>query len=150
MSAGRPEKAYEKYAWIILFALGLYSSIGGMQLVIVGGPLDAQGVMNTTGMTSEEIVATNPGLANLISVEDRLLGVTLFSFGIFGMAIARFSFRRGEKWAWYLFLYAMILDLGFIAANFGVGGSFWPVMTLVLVIRVAGLLLPYRKFFPKK
>ncbi|MBI2127256.1 MAG: hypothetical protein HYU02_08120, partial [Thaumarchaeota archaeon] len=71
MAVPRQEKAYEKYAWIILFlAIGILGLTIGPYLALMGalnlphpGPQELE---YYTGMTWDEIVARSPGVASLI------------------------------------------------------------------------------------
>ncbi|HLB68463.1 MAG TPA: hypothetical protein VJN63_08375, partial [Thermoplasmata archaeon] len=68
-------------------------------------------------------------------------------------AICLRSYRRGERWAWYAL---WVLPLNFVIGLQGlvlslrVGAPPLFVPLLFVIISLLGLLLPYRKFFPKK
>ncbi len=76
----------------------------------------------------------------------RLIGMLSVGFAIFTMAVSMTAYRRGERWAWYAFWYWPIFWL--LAAVYT-----WPdasFLLLFLIASLAGLMLPYRKFFPKR
>ena len=149
--AVKAEKAYEKHAWILLFALGMVALAYGIYFLVVGIPPDAQLVKKITGITWNELVASEPGATAFLRTETfRVLGLTLIGLGIFGMAVASIPFRRGEKWAWYVSLYIPVYFAAFVANNLTLGGSFWQMLVAFLIISLLGLLLPYKKFFPRK
>jgi len=72
----------------------------------------------------------------------------MVGLGIFGMVISRIPFRKGERWAWYTLWYL----LGFLVVveildviSVGEQG-----VIVLVILSSLGLLLPYKKFFPKR
>ncbi|MDV3244585.1 MAG: hypothetical protein LYZ66_05350 [Nitrososphaerales archaeon] len=134
MTVPRKEKAYEKYAWIVFLVMPLLSVV----IVVL-------------------FHFTHP----LLSVPDNYQAVRVLrafetaeiGFSLFTVVILFKGFRKGERWAWYAFWFWPVHELSAFVA----GGGFNPppgqvtVQHLVfLLVFVLGLLLPYRKFFPKK
>jgi len=102
VTAVRAEKAYEKYAWIVLLALGILGLTGGLvQAFAVSGQLDAGIIRNLTGMTWEEIATRSPGIASYISYLQRTMGMGTLSGSVLLVAIAAIPYRKGERWSWY-------------------------------------------------
>src|SRR5713226_598410 len=107
MTLPRTEKAYEKYAWILLFVLGISNLIAAFIFLITppgtGGPATGE-LEAVTGMKWSELVASNPQAANLIGevviYAQRILGAFLLSLAVFNIAVSLKSYRRGEKCAW--------------------------------------------------
>jgi hypothetical protein len=65
------------------------------------------------------------------------------------MVVSATAYRKGEVWAWYLtwvvpVLFLLDLSNDYLAFDVDVGSMF------IVVILVAGLILPYRKFFTSK
>ncbi len=147
MAAPRAEKAYERYAWIIPFALGTFAFILGLVVALTGDP----NFKSITGMTLDQLSSTNPAVASYIAYAVRYLGTTDLTAGFFVMAISLKSYRRGEKWSWYaLWAFPVLIGL-----HTGLDFSAGLVMVgengiVVLVVFLLGLLLPVRKFFPRK
>lgn len=150
MGGFRKEKAYEKYSWVLLLVLGMVGLIFASVDMFSGTTDDPQSVKQLTGNTWEEIVTRNPGMARLVLQWVRATGVGLLGASILLIAIASVAYRRGEKWTWYALWIAPIVMAGYTANNFLVGGSLWPFFIALLIVALLGLLLPYRKFFPKK
>ncbi|MBI3022599.1 MAG: hypothetical protein HYY68_02590 [Thaumarchaeota archaeon] len=152
MAVPRQEKAYEKYAWTLLFATGIVGLIFAFNGIFSSTPdPGALAVFrNISGTTWEELVATNPGVADSIRHLFRIESLYLSSSGLFVTAIALKSYRRGEKWSWYVFLYLPVFFGIFAAWDLPAGGIIWPLFLILLIISLLGLLLPYRKFFPKR
>ncbi len=145
MTSPRKEKAYEKHAWLFLFALGAFFLILGSVWLSMGlraltpsGTLSELGPLNAT-------VKNFGTLADYIKLITSVLGLVELSFSFFIMATALKSYRKGEKWAWYVFWSPPALA---VTSTFLFGLSFET--TIILVLSLLGLLLPYRKFFPKK
>ena len=117
MAVPRKEKAYEKYAWILLFFTG---------------------------------ISVSPVIFFTLVEGAYVTSLILLGFAVPTVLISATSYRKGKKWAWYLLWYVPVvlvigiyqsyasLDLRALVGNF-----------LESAVPVLGLLLPYRKFFPK-
>lgn len=140
MLVPRVEKVYEKHAWIFLFALGVF-------FLILGSARLSQGLIGLTftGQPLSQLGPVNAAVANYIKVIAVELGFTWFflSFLIIGGALK--SYRKGEKWTWYVFWSLPVFAVA-VTSLFGFG----PPAVIILVLSLLGLLLPYRKFFPRK
>jgi hypothetical protein len=82
-------------------------------------------------------------------VDDGISGVGL---SFFGMIVSLTSFRRGERWAWYV---SWSMPIGILVAQLNVYQLTGPVFVIILAIAFAlvsllALFLPYRLFFPKR
>ncbi len=156
MTLPRAERAYEKYAWIILFSIAIVGFITSFIDVFVGvgtGAFpDAQTLKNLTGLTWDQIVTGSPALTNMIRELERELSSIEFGFYVFGIAIFLKPYRKGEKWAWYVSWYFPALFIAFIANELVIVHSNQVLLAIIpfLIISLLGLLLPYRKFFPRK
>lgn len=157
MAAPRKERAYEKYAWILLFVSGLLALIVSVFIIVVPAPIGTAGVRNLTGITWEQIVSQSPAAAKLTAYFIAQFGIAQAGLGVLTMGISALGYRRGERWAWYVLWFVPIVGFGIAVKNLAVGGAFWlpPApggegSPLLLTITLLGLLLPYRKFFPKK
>ncbi len=150
--AVRVEKAYEKHAWIIFFALGIAGLGQVFSLVFTGEPPAPEVLKGMTGMTWSELVSSNPGFANYVSFILREWGYSFFFFDVLFMAVSLKSYRRGEKWAWYAFWILPIYSGLAVAEILRVGAGVFDLALNVAfgIASLLGLLLPYRKFFPGK
>ena len=143
------ERAYQKYAWVILFALGVLLVVN---IVIVAGVEDhASEFQKDTGVTWQEFTAAYPGVANAYVLNQQLLYVGFTSLALFALIIIYFGFRQGQRWAWYaMWLLPAMLTLPAMLLSQSRRpeiGAFYGVFTIAAVI---GLLLPIRKFFPQQ
>jgi preprotein translocase subunit SecG len=127
------EAVYEKYAWVLLFVIQIL-----ILLVLASGPEGPA----APGSALHAFFSDNVTESTL---ELRLRGTAVAGMAIFGLAIILKSYRKGEKWAWYVLWYYPV----FFAIHIVAFGTFLPDI-IFLVISLLGLLLPYRKFFPKK
>ncbi len=139
------EKAYEKHAWILLFAssavLAIYSIL---YLFFLSRP------PAIVGKTLEEIVAFSPGLASFLKVTIIFSGAAILGLGIFGMVIARISYRKAERWAWYTIWYLPIFTAVGVVVDFSISGSIAFTFIIIVILSLIGQLLSYRKFFHKQ
>jgi hypothetical protein len=107
-------------------------------------------VESLTGSTFSQLAASSPGVANYIYYLIRILAIFSAGLGAFFMVVSATAYRKGEAWAWYLtwvvpVLFVLDLSNDYLAFGYVDVGS-----VLIAAILVAGLLLPYRKFFPAK
>ena len=120
MSSPRVEKAYEKYAWVILF---LYFVVFGLLPAIV---------------------------FELILGLDVVVGVLEVAFGIPMALIAVTSYRKGRRWAWNALWSVPVFFAVSGYRELANGNESLGTYVTIVVISLLGLLLPYRKFFPRK
>jgi hypothetical protein len=153
-------KAYEKYAWAILFVFwALHLVLSGrdflpslQDLCLACVPGAQTPIQAVTGLTWSQLVSTDPKFAAFLGstlIDDGISGVGL---AIFGMAVSVTSYRKGEKWAWYV---SWSMPIGILAAQLNVYALTGSVMVIYLataftVVSLLALLLPYRQFFPRK
>jgi len=152
MAVVRKEKAYEKYAWVIPFVMGLFflvsMSVTILFPVILTGAEGA--VQSLTGSTFSQLAASSPVLGNYIYYLIRVLAIFSAGLGAFFMVVSATAYRKGEVWAWYLTWVVPVLFL-LDAVNDYYAFRYVDVSSMVIAaILVVGLLLPYRKFFPTK
>jgi hypothetical protein len=142
----RKERAYEKYAWVLFFALGILYFIDGFSKLA--------SYSNWVGLYPNfQVLGAQFGRAGEQAfVYPIIYGYRSVALGIFVAVLARKGFRRGERWVWYIFLTQPVsYALGVINLLIDNRLAFaWIEEFLFLVVTLLGLLLPYRKFFPKK
>ena len=153
MTAPRKDKAYEKYAWIIPFAFGIFNLLFSFVLFFAPRRLEDpsfSAVESLTGRTFAQIATSDPGVANYTYYLIRTFTIFIAGLNAYLAVVSATAYRRGERWAWYLTwlvpaLFVLDLPYEFLVR------AFIDVSSIIIVaILVVGLLLPYRKFFPKK
>ncbi|MCC6192035.1 MAG: hypothetical protein IT318_23650 [Anaerolineales bacterium] len=140
-------RAYQEYAWVILFLL---SALLVVTTLIVAGVEDhAHEFQADTGATWVEFTAAYPGVADAYVLTQRLLYVGFISLALFALIITYFGVRQGHRWAWWamwLLPAALVLTtLLFLQSRRPETGAVYGGFAAVAVI---GLLLPIRKFVP--
>lgn len=134
-------------AWTLFVILGVLAVIAA-PIQFSGRPPDPPSPERMTGLSYDQIAERVPGMPDYIGSISRQLGNFMLISGILMATIAAIPFRRGERWAWYsMWTAPLLLAIQFINSNFGSG--WWADLGLIPVT-VAGLLLPYRRFFPTK
>ena len=145
------EKVYEKYAWVILFAVGLLWVVVGFTQAFFPAGLAETDAQHVTGMSWSELKSLSPEASNLVRFLYGCLGLLKMSWSFLVIAITLTGFRKGEKWAWYTLCLAPILLVSqglFNTWFFGDASEMIPWIPIT-TISLLGLLLPYRKFFPR-
>ena len=95
--------------------------------------------------------SSNPKTWFAIQSLERDEGTELFGYGLFALAISSTAYRRGEKWAWYVLWYLPIYALYDTINLYIIGSSYLTYLFMaILVVALAGLILPYRRFFPQQ
>jgi len=141
------EKGYVKYAWIIFFVFGFLTVIAA-PINLLGTPPNPPSPETMTGLTLEEMNAQIPGIHSYISSISTQLGNFMLAMGVFLMGIAAVPYRKGEKWAWYTcWILPVLLVIQLANSRRGFG---WQADLVGLLVVLAGLVMPYRKFFPKQ
>ncbi len=150
MTLARKEKAYEKYAWVIPFAMGLFFLLSMVATILSPGILTgAENAVETlTGTTFSQIAASSPGVASYIYYLITILAIFSAGLGAFITVVSATAYRKGEVWAWYLMWVVPVLFLLDFANDYRVLKYVDVGSIIIGAILVAGLLLPYRKFFP--
>lgn len=144
------EKVYEKYAWILLFVIGVMFLVTGVPHAL--GMTDPETIEKFIGMTSNEFQNSNPGFFDLYMFYFRFAGLDDVGFGFFIAVISLTAYRKGDKWAWYAcwFLPAYLVGCAAITMSFESSLSMLLPISMFVILCLLGLLLPYRKFFPGK
>ena len=144
-------RKWEEYGWVVMLALGLLWLVVGLSQLFNPADTLEDNAQHIAGMSLSELEASSPETTQLYRFTYGGLGMLKISWSLLIIAIILTGYRRGEKWAWYtLWLVPALLVGGalFNAVYFGdVSHSlqFVPITSLSLL----GLLLPYRKFFPR-
>ena len=146
------ERVYEKYAWVIFLALGLMWMVVGLVQVFSPDELLETDAQLITGMSWSELKASSPVATDLVRFHYGLMGLLKTSWSLFVLAIALTGYRKGEKWAWYtLWLAPLILVWSAIFNVSFVGDVNRALQSIpIITVTLLGLLLPIRKFFPRK
>jgi hypothetical protein len=109
--------------------------------------------MAPSNLISEISAAAPASTITLLNYFARLNAWSTISLMGFVIFVAFTSFRKGRPWAWYVMLWFFASAFIAYALEILNGGAYRnSELALVILVLpfVLGLLLPYRKFFPKK
>jgi hypothetical protein len=151
MVSPKVDKVYEKYAWIIISAVGVIILVGGAPHAL-GVNEDLATVESIIGMALSELKASYPRFFDLYDFYFRGGGLSDMGFGFLVTVISSTAYRKGERWAWYTLWSVPVFFLGFAAISMSIGQSIsglLPYLTLFVSLSLLGLLIPIRRFFPK-
>jgi hypothetical protein len=91
------------YTWLVFFSYGILLLFASLYWIFAGMPFDRltyEKIINTSW--TDFIAGSSPHTIKLISALVRELGGNIgIVASILIMAISFFSYRKGEKWAWY-------------------------------------------------
>lgn len=145
-------KFHEKYTWVIFLIIGIMVLIGAIPHIL-GVNTDPTLVQTISGQTIDELKVSSPMFFNLYSFYFRGGGLSDLGFVFFLIVISLTAYRRGQKWAWYAFWFVPVYFLAWIALSSTLPSaaqlSLLPPLIVIIVLSLAGLLLSFRKFFPK-
>lgn len=148
-----PQKFYQKYAWIFFLIIGLMVLAGAIPHSL-GFNTDPALVQSISGQTINELKISQPTFFNLYNFYFIGGGLSDLGFAFFLIVISLTAYRLGQKWAWYAFWFVPIYFLFWIILSSTLPGSakssLTPPLIMMIILSLAGLLLPFRKFFPKK
>lgn len=139
--------AIEKYAWVIMFMFGFLCLVAA-PVNLFGAPPNPPSPEGTTGLTLGEMDDRIPGMGNYIAGISTQMGNFLLAMGVLLMGISAVPYRKGEKWAWFV-SWTLPVTLLIQLAN-SRGGLGWQADLGALVLVLAGLVIPFRKFFPAR
>jgi hypothetical protein len=146
------KKYYEKCGWIIFVIIGVLLLTGGIPHMF-GNNTDPDLVKAISGQTIDELRNSDTLLFNLYDFYFRGGGLSDIGVAIFLIVISIFGFRTGQKWAWYSLWFVPLFFTGWLFLLLPLpeqaqSSMFTPLIVLI-VLSLMGLLLPFRKFFPK-
>jgi hypothetical protein len=145
------ERGYVKYGWVVYLFLGLLWLVVGLTQVFNPEALLDNEAQHITGISWSKLEASFPEATELARFIFGSVGVLKTSWSLMLLAITLTGYRRGEKWAWYTLWLAPATLVGqglwysVFLGDFNEMLRYIPIVTVALV----GLLLPYRKFFPR-
>jgi hypothetical protein len=139
VAASRAEKGYQRYAWIFLFATGIFLVIYGIAHVVLGLTGGTEG-----GKSLTQLGASGPAAdyIKLLTVEKGVFGLVA---AVLVIGITLTSYRKGQRWAWFV-LWSPVGLAVVVSLLYGIG----PPALILVVLSIPGLLLPFRIFFPSR
>jgi hypothetical protein len=145
------QRVYVKYGWVIYLFLGLLWLVVGLTQVFNPEALLDDEAQHITDMPLSELEASFPESTELVLYLFGALGMLKTSWSLLVLAITLTGYRKGEKWAWYTLWLVPALLVGQGLFNSVFLGDFKEMLQWIPIttISILGLLLPYRKFFPR-
>ena len=127
MTTSGSGRAYERYAWVIVFVSAILGLLAALLLTF-----------------APNAILTEPGFrVGNAPLAIRSWGVTWIGFSVFVLVTLLRNYRKGERWAWYVLWLLPLLWLShFILA------PDTPHNLVLAIISALGLILSYRVFFP--
>ncbi len=101
-----------KISWIILLVVHCFVIISGLIMAFAPTFFLVGEFQGYTGQQWVEFAESNPKATAFFLLEGTQGGLFMTTFGIALVIITLFAYRKGEKWAWYLFLMCNTLEWG--------------------------------------
>lgn len=146
----------QRYAWVLLAITGLPFLMFGISALLfglslsdtpVGLPGGSDAVASTTGLPWDQVVAENDTAMRLLRGVSRVAGLGFLALGVLVVTVVSIPFRRGQRWAWFALWVVPAFMIGLLLHERE--GDFVAMPAVLLVLSLAGLLLPSRMFFSK-
>lgn len=152
MNKTKNERFYEKYAWIIFLVIGILVLLGGIPHMF-GVNTDPALVESISGQTIEQLKSSSPMFFDLYNFYFSGGGLSDVGVAFFLIVISIFAYRTGQKWAWYSLWFVPLFFIGWVflvlsLPNQAQSSMLTPLLSFI-GLSIVGLLLPFRKFFPK-
>ena len=145
------EKFYEKYAWVIFIIIGAMVLAAGLPHAF-GFNTDPTLVQTISGQTIAELKGSNPMFFDLYNFYFSGGGLSDIGFAFFLIVISLTAYKQRQKWAWYAFWFVPVYFLAWIGISINLPAasqsSLITPLIVIIVLSLAGLFLPFRKFFP--
>lgn len=144
-------KVFEDHGWLIYVALGILWLVVGISQTFYPDELLRTDSERVLDMSWAELEDSNPDAAEMVSYEYGALGLLKISWSIFVIVIAYTGFRAGELWAFYTLCSVPVLLVTLAIYNAWFFGAASEMLEFVpiTIFSALGLVLPFRKFFPK-
>ena len=145
-------RVYEKYGWVVFLALGVLWVVVGLNQTFLQDELLKSDVELVTETSWGELIASSPVATDFVRWLYGAMGLLKTSWSFLVLAITLTGYRKGEKWAWYTLWLVPILLVSSALFNASFVGDFSLTLEWIPItsISLLGLLLPIRKFFPRK
>ncbi len=132
-------KNLRRHSWLLLFFVGLGLAFYAYHnLVTIPGLDPADPDQGWAWLT------TDPEVIEYIKWWFRTLGFWVLAVAIIVMIVSSTGYRKGERWAWY--------TLAYLPVHIFIHILLWPwlapALVIVLLLVIAGLVFPFRIFFP--
>jgi len=140
-----------KVSWILLVIVTSIVTILGLTLTFASTFFLTSEFEMYTGQKLADFAESNPHAYSFLLLQYSEMGIWLFTIGILTLLITIVPYRRGDKWAWYLYLIGLTLASGgTIGFNIPTGDmSVILIPAILLVIGYVGLAIGAKSVLKK-
>ena len=116
----RPAVGRRAFAWLAILVVEAGFVLWGAMAALApdylpgpgAAPIMPAGYEGFTGASWRALAHGSPRIAAYVTLLFRVYGAYNVGFGVLGVAIAAFAFRRGAAWAWWALLLGNTITLG--------------------------------------
>ena len=130
----------QRNAWILIFVVGLAFLFFAYDNIIV--------IPNLAPDDPDrgwDWLTRDPEVIDYIKFWFRNFGLWVLAVAIHILVVSATGYRTGEKWAFYSLLYLPV----HIVIHMFIWPWTTPILAILLIVPMAGFILPFRSFFPK-
>lgn len=99
-------------SWVMLLVVFSLSVASGLIMAFAAGFFLASEFEGYTDQGWEAFSASNPRAISFFLLEGTQMGLFMIALSVMAIAVTWFAYRKGERWAWYLFLFTNTLAMG--------------------------------------
>jgi hypothetical protein len=120
---------------ILLSIVAIIAMIYGLMYCFIPKPMHYH--LNFMGIDFGEFRNSNPGVARMLLINLRVIGVSFLGMGILALGIAMVPFKRTERWVWFTTFPALLVVLiPILVITIEVGGLV-PMAITVLILALS-------------
>jgi hypothetical protein len=112
----KQENFFEGSVWVLFLILGLIEILFGAGDMMAGIENDPAILISATGRTPAELKAQDSLLYNAMDQQQKTIGHALLVTGLLVSVVSLTAFRRGARWAWFIF-WLIPIDLALIVVS---------------------------------
>jgi hypothetical protein len=148
----KQESFFEGSAWVLFLIIGVLEILFGASDMTAGIENDPAILISATGRTPAELKDQDASIYAAMDNQQKLIGCNLLITGLLVSVISVTAFRRGARWAWFIFWLIPVTMAFLVVSQYNSrqpGESLAPPFysgSLFAVLTIVWLALSYKKY----
>jgi hypothetical protein len=101
-----------RVSWIMQLVVLSITILSGLIMVFAAEFFLAGEFEGFTGQQWADFAESNPKATAFFLLEGTQMGLFMITLGTVLLVVNLFAYRKGQKWAWYLFLFSVTVGIG--------------------------------------